>query len=211
MARPDAGFRAADVNHDGVVDIIDLIGVARDFGLVGLGLDGDADGNGRVTIADLVTVAAAFGTGPGLAAPSRLQGVGEGTPLRAWLALALESHDGTVQWERGVEVLRLLAAAMVPQADHVFAPYPNPLNPATWIPFALAEASEVTMTVYDARGQRVRQLHLGYRPIGSYYAKDRAAHWDGRNDSGEAVASGAYVVEITAAGLRQMHRLVLAR
>jgi photosystem II stability/assembly factor-like uncharacterized protein len=211
MARPEVGFRAADVNHDGVVDIVDLIIVARDFGVVGLGLDGDTDGDGRVTIADLVKVAAAFGTGPDIAAPARLHSVDEWPPLREWLALARESHDGTVQWGRGVEVLKLLAAAMVPPAGQVFAPYPNPLNPATWIPFALAEAGEVTMTVYDARGQRIRQLHLGYRPAGAHYAKNRAAHWDGRNDSGEAVASGVYVVELTAPGLRQLHRLVLAR
>ena len=46
-----------DVTGDGVVNILDLVSVARQFGETGAGLAGDIDGNGTVNILDLVAVA----------------------------------------------------------------------------------------------------------------------------------------------------------
>ncbi|MFC1717177.1 FlgD immunoglobulin-like domain containing protein [Candidatus Poribacteria bacterium] len=65
--------------------------------------------------------------------------------------------------------------------------YPNPFNPDTWIPYQLAKDSEAAITIYDAAGQVVRILDLGRRKAG--YS---TIHWDGRNDSGQPLASGLY-------------------
>ena len=70
--------------------------------------------------------------------------------------------------------------------------YPNPFNPETWIPYRLAEDAEVTLTIYDASGNLVKQFDLGYQLAGSYETKAQAVHWDGTNDFGEPVASGIY-------------------
>ena len=45
-----------DVTGDGLVNILDLVSVAREFGETGAGLAGDIDGNGIVNILDLVAV-----------------------------------------------------------------------------------------------------------------------------------------------------------
>ncbi len=37
---------------------------------------------------------------------------------------------------------------------------------------------------------------LGYQPSGYYLTQHRAAHWDGRNESGERVAGGIYFYEL---------------
>jgi hypothetical protein len=89
--------------------------------------------------------------------------------------------------------------------------YPNPFNPETWIPFALAHPSEVTLRLYDVSGRLVRRLRLGYREAGAYTSRSDAAHWDGRNDAGEAVASGMYYAEIQAGGDRDMRRMMLQK
>ncbi|MBT7097766.1 hypothetical protein HN937_10360, partial [Candidatus Poribacteria bacterium] len=81
--------------------------------------------------------------------------------------------------------------------------YPNPFNPETWIPFDLAEAGPATVTVYDAVGRAVRRIDLGYTTAGSHRTRDRAAYWDGRNDAGEPVASGAYVAEFSSGSVSQ--------
>ena len=78
--------------------------------------------------------------------------------------------------------------------------YPNPFNPETWIPYRLARSSDVTITVYNSVGQLVRELDLGHRSAGVYSSQGRAAYWDGRNDSGEKVASGIYFYRIQAGG-----------
>lgn len=42
-------------------------------------------------------------------------------------------------------------------------------------------------------GHLVRRLDLGIKDPGDYTSKGSAAHWDGRNNYGEAVSSGIYI------------------
>ena len=53
------GWPAADINRDNIVNILDLVLVANEFGQVGEN-DADVNGDGIVNILDLVAVAAAF-------------------------------------------------------------------------------------------------------------------------------------------------------
>jgi len=74
----------------------------------------------------------------------------------------------------------------------LFQNYPNPFNPETWIPYQLASASFVTLTIYNAKGEHLRMIALGRKPAGIYQAKADAIHWDGRNGRGELSSSGIY-------------------
>ena len=49
-----------DVTGDGVVNILDLVRVASQFGQAGAGLSGDVNGDGMVNILDLVAIANHF-------------------------------------------------------------------------------------------------------------------------------------------------------
>ncbi len=68
--------------------------------------------------------------------------------------------------------------------------YPNPFNPETWIPYELEEKAQVHIELYDVRGELVRTLDLGVQPRGRYTSRQKATHWDGRNQLGERAASG---------------------
>ena len=74
--------------------------------------------------------------------------------------------------------------------------YPNPFNPAVVIPLDLAmDAAQVSLTVYDVLGRRVRQLWQG--PLGA------GAHrftWDGRDEVGKGVAAGVYIYKVEVDG-----------
>ena len=98
-----------------------------------------------------------------------------------------------------------------PMQTRLLANYPNPFNPETWIPFTLAADDDVVIHVYNVDGLRVRSLSLGYLAAGRYSDRSRAGYWDGRNDAGEAVASGAYVYELRAGGEREMRRMVVRK
>ena len=84
------------------------------------------------------------------------------------------------------------AAPQTPNATTLLLNYPNPFNPETWIPYQLAKASDVTITIYNMCGLVVRHLPLGHKLAGFYTSRSRAAHWDGRNVVGEKVAAGVY-------------------
>lgn len=84
--------------------------------------------------------------------------------------------------------------------------YPNPFNPETTIPFALAHGTPVSLTVYDAAGRWVRTIIDGERPSGP-----QAATWDGEDDAGRRVASGVYFVRLDAGGRALAKKIVLIR
>ena len=74
--------------------------------------------------------------------------------------------------------------------------YPNPFNPAVVLPLDLAkDAAEMSLTVYDVLGRRVRQVWDGSLRAGSHRFV-----WDGRDEGGKAVAAGVYVYRVEVDG-----------
>jgi formylglycine-generating enzyme required for sulfatase activity len=65
--------------------------------------------------------------------------------------------------------------------------YPNPFNPLTVIPFTVPREGNVSLTVYNALGQRVRTLVSGRVRAGSH-----TALWDGRDEWGNGAGAGLY-------------------
>jgi hypothetical protein len=85
--------------------------------------------------------------------------------------------------------------------------YPNPFNPETTIRYALPEASQVRVVVYNVLGQEVRALVDGSQEAGVH-----AVVWDGRDDGGQEVSSGVYLYRLTMEGkYAASRRMLLAR
>jgi photosystem II stability/assembly factor-like uncharacterized protein len=80
----------------------------------------------------------------------------------------------------------------------LFQNYPNPFNPDTWIPYRLAKDADVTIIIYNAKGNAIRTLRLRHQRAGSYMTKKQAAYWDGRDNLGGKVASGVYFYTLQA-------------
>jgi subtilisin family serine protease len=86
-------------------------------------------------------------------------------------------------------------ATSAPARLTLAANVPNPFNPATLIPFTLPAAGAVDLSVFDARGRRVRTLLHERRPAGAF-----STVFDGRDDAGSRLGSGVYQVRLEAAG-----------
>lgn len=71
--------------------------------------------------------------------------------------------------------------------------YPNPFNPSTSIPFQLKEAGFVSLKVYDMSGSLVKTLAADFRDAGTY-----EIIWNGLNNDGQQVASGQYLLQMSA-------------
>lgn len=69
--------------------------------------------------------------------------------------------------------------------------YPNPFNPNTNIAFSLPEAGQVRVEVFTVGGRLVRVLLND-----SYDAGEHVLRWDGTDEAGGSVASGAYFFRV---------------
>jgi hypothetical protein len=72
---------------------------------------------------------------------------------------------------------------------------PNPFNPTTTISYALPEAGDVTLTVFNILGQRVVDLVDQFQEAGGHEVV-----WEGKDASGSSVASGMYFYRIKVKG-----------
>jgi hypothetical protein len=83
---------------------------------------------------------------------------------------------------------------------------PNPFNPSTRIRYDLPRQTDVRIGVFNASGQRVKTLVTGTQPAGRH-----AAFWDGRNESGEPVASGFYVYRMETREFTAARKMLLVK
>lgn len=83
---------------------------------------------------------------------------------------------------------------------------PNPFGERTTIKFALPEQTDVTLTVYDTMGRRVATLVDGLVRAGTHRIP-----WAGRTRDGQALASGVYLLRLTAGDQAFTRRMTLVR
>ena len=203
---------AEDVNKDGTVNIQDLVLIASNLGQTGENV-ADVNGDGVVNIQDLVAVAAALGQDAAAPAAIRQQATAELTAadVQQWLTQAQALNLTDPRSRQGIRFLEHLLAAFAPEETALFANYPNPFNPETWIPYQLAKPADVQLTIYDIKGSVVRALDLGHQRAGVYQGKSRAAYWDGRNAVGEPVASGVYFYTLTAGDFTATRKMLIRK
>ncbi len=103
----------------------------------------------------------------------------------------------------GVEETPQSAAA--PRA-RLYDAAPNPFNPFTSIRYSLSRPARVRIHVFDVSGARVRTLADQPMPAGEHQVR-----WDGTNDRGRELASGAYFFRLEADGAVQAKKLILLR
>ena len=93
-----------------------------------------------------------------------------------------------------------------PSAVRLVSIAPNPFNPRTQVTFTLDRPRDVNLKVYDAAGRCVRTLWSGLKAAGPH-----TAEWNGLNDAGGSVASGAYFFRLESDAGVQSRKALLVR
>ena len=192
-----------DVDGDGDVDNDDLSAIAMKFGSTAADdLERyDVDGDGDIDTDDFAQVQSQFGN----AAPAASH-----TPQEQLRRIVERDNPGAV-----VRVVMQFPekrlAEPTPKETVLLANYPNPFNPETWIPYRLAKAADVTLTIYATSGEVVRSLALGHQPAGNYVNRAQAAYWDGKDVFGEPVASGLYFYSLTTDDFSATRKMLVAK
>lgn len=101
-------------------------------------------------------------------------------------------------------------AGPAPREFALEANTPNPFMPsmhsATVMNFEVKERSNVSIEVYDMKGQLIRTLVNEVLPEGSY-----PATWDGTDMSGNVMPSGTYIAKMTAGTFTSSIKMTLAK
>ncbi len=113
-----------------------------------------------------------------------------------WALIALEIKPAVTLGKPGVEFSNQLSGFSYQLAQN----YPNPFSPrgtfghsSTMINFSLPAQSQVMVSIYNETGQLVRTLIDQEMTTGQH-----SVRWNGRNESGRAVAAGMYFYKIVA-------------
>ena len=175
-----------DVNKDGRVDntdaglVIDALGTSN--------TRYDVNGDGAVNFLDVVLVF--DNRDDNVAGAPTLFGMKLSAAqidiIQEQIDLLIATNDRSPAALRTlIYMQQLLATETRPEKTQLFANYPNPFNPETWIPYELATDTHVRITIYNTQGAVIRTLQFGHQSAGYYTGRDRAAYWDGRNEIGE--------------------------
>ena len=219
-----------DVNHDGQVDILDFLLIVVHFGEkppTDPRIDTNKDG--QVNLEDLAWIIKIIEENQNIAA-APIQRYQDGQEPNPALNGTIQLSDAAIvylhSFYQKIEeisgdptqialVKRFLKQLLIPVGGplrtELYANYPNPFNPETWIPYQLAVDAEISIRIYNTEGKIVRTLFSGHQTSGYYLNRSRAAYWDGRNQLGEQVASGVYIYELATPTFKQTKRLVILK
>ena len=209
---PPVSYAQYDVDKDGAVDntdaglVIDALGTRN--------ARYDVNGDGAVDFLDVVLVfdnrddnVAGAPTIVGM----KLSAV-QIDIIQEQIELLIATNDRSPAALRTLVYLQqLLVTETRPEKTQLFANYPNPFNPETWIPYELATDTHVRITIYNTQGVVIRTLQFGHQSAGYYTDRDRAAYWDGRNALGEQVASGLYFYQLETDEMSSMRKMVILK
>jgi len=84
--------------------------------------------------------------------------------------------------------------------------YPNPFNPTTTLRFDLPEVSDVTVTIFNMLGQKVRTFDYQNTSAGYH-----SVTWDATNDYGDPVGAGVYLYQLQAKDFVKTRKMVLLK
>jgi len=103
--------------------------------------------------------------------------------------------------EVSVYFLAVDDAILLPEDYALMQNYPNPFNPATMIKYALPEAGQVSVKIYNLLGVEVASLVNNYQKAGRYEIQWHAGD----------LASGVYLVQMRSAGFTQTRKAMLMK
>ncbi len=94
----------------------------------------------------------------------------------------------------------------IPSKLELLGNYPNPFKPNTTISYSIPSEANVRLTIYNIKGQKIKELANGIHTAGEY-----SILWDGTNESGKPIYSGIYLYRLTADKESSIKRMLLLK
>lgn len=134
----------------------------------------------------------------------RLRFVSDSTrvgPALGWFIDNIEIKTGELVTSLAEEKL-----GVAPSGYRLADNYPNPFNPETTIEYEIPISGSIRLEIYNMLGQKIKTLIDQNQMAGVH-----RAIWNGKNEFGEAVASGIYLYRIQSNNFTATKRMLLIR
>jgi hypothetical protein len=94
----------------------------------------------------------------------------------------------------------------MPFRFHLDHNYPNPFNPTTTIRYEVGKLADISLKIYNVRGQLVRTLVNAKQAPGQHQVV-----WDGNDNMGFRVSSGLYIYQYSAGDFLRTYKMMLIK
>jgi hypothetical protein len=125
--------------------------------------------------------------------------LGENDPVYFW-AVAIDEHMNAADASEYTVMYEDVQTAL-PASFELAQNHPNPFNPTTSIAYALPQAADVSLKVFNMTGAEVATLVQGAQAAGNYTV----------NFDASSLASGVYVYRIEAGSFTDVKKMVLVK
>jgi hypothetical protein len=95
---------------------------------------------------------------------------------------------------------------VTPAIGHLSQNYPNPFNPSTTIDYNMIEPGNVSIEVFNIKGQKVKTLVNEHMTAG-----DHNVVWDGKNTNNKSVSSGIYFYKMKTGSYISTKKMILMK
>jgi len=150
-----------------------------------------------------VTLAAAFVTGQttqqiDLILPS--EGLGHSMEVTS---LALNDNAAA---EMSEKLVLQTESEDLPKNFELSRNYPNPFNASTTFQVSLPKTTEIEIRIFNLQGQLVRVLQRG-----SWEAGKHRVVWDGRDEQGQPISSGMFILDMNAGEFHAQQKTIMLK
>ena len=131
-----------------------------------------------------------------------------GTAIVGWLDARASGKDDAINvYAQKLTFDGVPTRDEVNSADFVLGQnYPNPFNPETHIDFSLKRSSDVELSVYNIKGQKVKTLVKGQLEADNY-----SITWKGTDSKDKPVASGMYFYKLNTSEKTEIKKMLLLK
>jgi hypothetical protein len=101
---------------------------------------------------------------------------------------------------------RSLELPAAPGELRIVRAHPNPFNPAVTVEFTTPRTMQVSLTVHDVSGRQIVSLSDRMFTAGRH-----TVEWDGRDEAGNSVAAGVYLLHLESQEGVQSRKVMLVK
>ena len=94
----------------------------------------------------------------------------------------------------------------LPFATYLYPNYPNPFNPSTNISFNLSEEGNITIDIFNIKGQKIKNMVNDKLGVGKH-----TVTWDGTDNNGNHLSSGIYLYQMKTDTYISMRKMLLLK